>query len=367
MFTFLDDLAQTSRGFHQFARFANYKKQLYRNVEQQRQYWQRYHFSVPSDHLICKLLTTLPISFSRDVKSYYDAACDIAIDLTGTMRITNEAYAGRATERPWLFGKGFTEFPFVVFERVTEDIEALAKRWKDFEIIRFIRHPRTDLGIDLPNGKISSQESGIVIYQIDFPLLALAYRQFILEQAGRPQGSRETTQHFVSKYVLANALKSMVDVSFVNRLVAKFSNLLPDESKWRYAEAMPNHYEWVDNYIDDIIKQLRGNSYTFNELLNGITAISGTSLYELCALPDAYPSRQLIWLTYLAQIPYVEFLCLADAESDRGANNKYLNSIIRDLNYGSTDELWQSKLSAGLLREAESEVALIKSLCNALR
>ena len=366
MFTFLEDLPRVTRGFYSFQRFDSYRRQLSVSLEQQRLYWQRHNFTVPSDHLLVRLLRSLPISYTLDVKSYYQTACDIAYDVTRPLGITSVDSAGRASSKSWLFGDRFAEFPVCMFEDQSERAQGLSVVWKDLEALKFLRHPRTDLGLQLPDGTAPGDESGLVIYQIDLPILALQYRQFLLEQAAKPKGTRETVMQFVSKYVLANSIRSLVDIAFFNRLSALLSQEQVGVSQWRYASAIPNSYKWVDEYLGEIVSHLRGNSYTFSDLLYGIHSVSGESLYSLCSYPETVRVRQLSWLTYLAQLPFVNFLTKATLETDRRPNQSEVNSILKDLRYASSDNLWLSKTPTNVQVTVRNEVAETVKNCRSL-
>ena len=367
MFSFLENLPQVSRGFHNFPRFDSYRRQFAVNVERQRLYWRDHNFSVKSQHLLVRLLASIPIRYDQSVKSYYDDMALIARDVSGTLRITNEGYAGQATSEAWLFGGDCVEIPFCIYNRDVTDVDALAADWKNQEPLRFIRHPEANLDLNSPMGNKKLDAPGLVVYSIDFPLLALMYREFILEQAGKAKGSRETIGHFISKYVLANSIRSMADVSFFNRLCAFFNEESVERTEWRYVQALPNHLEWVDGYLLDICKQLRGNSYTFAELLNGIKTVTSDSVYDLCRLPNLYSTRQLKWVTYLAQLPYVAFLCRTAEESDRNPNSQALNSILRDLRYAKNDNLWQAKLPTNIIVPTLKELDQLIDVCKGIR
>lgn len=366
MFTFLEDLPRVSRGFFLFQKYDSYRRQFSASVEQQRLYWQRNHFTVPSDHLLVRILRTLPISYTLDVKTYYSLACDIAYDVTRPFGVTSIDAVGTSTSKSWLFGKDFVEFPICLFEREPKNLEALAARWKDLVSVKFLRHPRTDLSLGLPNGTAPSGEPGLVVYQIDLPILALQYRQFILEQLNKPKGTRETTMQFVSRYVLANAIPSMVDVAFFNRLNALLSQEQTAISEWRYASAIPNNLRWLDEYLGDIVRQLKGNSYSFAELLYGIRTITGDCLYDLCKYPESIRTRQASWLTYLAQMPFVNFLVKAAAESNRRPNLAEINSILRDFKYAGNDQIWQSKVPSNVLLTVSKEIISTVENCGKL-
>ena len=367
MFSFLENLSRVSRGFHQFPRFDSYRRMFASNIERQRKYWQDHNFSVPSQHLIVRLLGSIPIRFTQSVNSYYDDMCLIASDVSGTLRITNEAYAGRATETPWLFGDGCVEVPFCTYGREPVDAAALARDWKRLAPLRFIRHPGTNLDLNSPMGKGVAKEPGLVVYEIDFPLLALQYREFLFEQSRKQSGSRETVAQFISKYVLANSIESMANVSFFNRLAAALNEEDLTRAEWRYVQALPNQLEWVDAYIQDVVKMLRGRSYTFAELLTGLKTATDGCLYDLCELDGLYPTRQLKWATFLAQLPYVAFLCRVAQESDRTPHTGALNEILRDLRYAKNDNLWASKVPSQIQLETTKELDELIAVCTELR
>lgn len=355
MFTFLEDPTRITRGFHQFPKFDSYRRDFLQNINRTVSYFKRNDFAVRSDHVLVRLLQTLPSKYMGDVNLYYQEIHDVAYETCGHLRITNPYYVGDATEKAWLFGGDFTEFPIALHDTKGINVREACLKWQDLAPLRFVRHPRTDLGLLSPMGNVKSDEPGIVVYQIDVPMMALQHYMWRLEQESKPKGERETTAQFVSKYVLSNSIRSMVDVAFFNRLAAKFIEDDVENSQWRYPLALPNNLRMLDLYLEDVCTQLRGNSYRFSELLFGLKTLSGAELYSLCEFPKTVFTRQCNWLTYMAQAPYVNFLLNTDRESTKTQNLSDLNEIRRDIRYAFNDNLFKSKLPNYLLKSVVTE------------
>lgn len=361
MFTFLENLSSVSRGFHQFPKFDVYRRSFAQNIEHAVRYYRDHDFAVRSDHLLVRLLSLLPTRYIEDVNLYVQDAYDYAYDVAARVKVTNPSFVGEATVHPWLFGGNYLEFPLAVHDLSLVDPKKYAVSWREQAPLQFIRHPRTDLGLQVPNGRTGEDGSGVVVYRLDIPLLATMLWYWRKEQSGRPKDTRETITQFIAKYVLSNSIPSLVNVSYFNRL---FQTLIGDDiadSQWRYPFALPNNLRWVDEYQKQVVTQLTGNSYTFTELLRGLTTFNGTPLYDLCALPDAPKTRQYAWLTYMAQAPYVVFLMRCDSESPRSPNLPAINEIRRDLRYAFNDNLFRAKLPNNILREQIDEFMAIRN------
>jgi len=361
MFTFLENLSKVSRGFHQFPKFDVYRRSMATNIEHAVRYYRDHDFAVRSDHLLVKLLSLLPTRYIHDVNLYVQDAYDYAYDIAARVKITNPSFVGESTTKPWLFGGDYLEFPLAIHETTLLDPKGFNVSWRTQAPLRFIRHPRTDLGLQVPNGRTGEQGSGVVIYLIDIPLLATMFWWWRKEQSDKPADYRETVTQFIAKYVLSNSIPSLVNVSFFNRLSLTMIGDDVADSQWRYPFALPNNLRWVDEYLKQVVDQLTGNSYTFTELLRGLTAFNQTPLYDLCTLPDAPKTRQYAWLTYMAQAPYVLFLLRCDRESDKSPNLPAINEIRRDLRYAFNDNLFRAKLPNNLLRSQIDEFMAIRN------
>lgn len=364
MFTFLEELPRVSRGFNHFPKYESYRAGFQRNINTAVKYYREHDFAVRSDHILIRLLMTLPTRYWEDVELYYSEIHDLAYETAGKLKITCPIYAGQATERSWLFGNGFAEFPVALHSAKELNVKEACAKWQQLETVRFIRHPRTGLDLKAPMELNDSDEYGVVVYQINIPALALQYRMWSAEQYEKPRGERETLAHFVAKYPIANSIPSMVNVSFFNRLAAKLNDDDLANSQWRYPMALSNNLKWLDAYLDDVVQDLRSNSYTFNELLYGLRTLNGHCLYDLCKLPTTITTRQCSWLSYMAQSSYVLFLLQQEQLTKRNANTSHLNEIHRDIRYAFNDNLFKARLPSNLVREITTEFKTIMTLCN---
>lgn len=361
MFTYLESLSRNSRGFSHFPKYDVYRRGFRNNISTAVRYYREHDFAVRGDHILIRLLASLPTRYWDDVELYYRDVHDLAYECAGRLKITCPIYAGGASNTSWFFGPGYVEFPLALHSATEIDVKEYASKWQTLESVKFRRHPRTDLGLVAPN-QVGTDEYGIVIYEINIPVLALQYRMWREEQMGKPRGERENIAQFVAKYPVANSIPSMVDIAFMNRFMAKFREDDVANSQWRYPMNLPNNLKWIDAYIEDMINEVRGNSYTFAEMLRGLRCLTKDEIYDLYKLPATVSSRQCSWLTYMAQAPITLWLVEFDKQSPRNSNTAYLNEIRRDIRYAFNDNLFNSKLPAKMVREVMEEFKLIRSL-----
>lgn len=362
MFTIFEGKGSvTSRGFQNFVRFDTYRRYFYVNVLRMMDYYRKNPFAVRGDHIFVRLLQSISIPYTTPVEKYYEAVQDIAYELGGHMKITNPFFDGTHTDKPFILGGKNIEYPFLMHGRGAVDFVAFERDWKKIKAVRFVRHAKTDLSLEIPNGDTSCHEEGMVVYQIDLPALALQHRMFKLEQFNKPSGSRLGTHHFVHMYVLSGMIESMIDVAFFNRMHAKLKTEFTGSSEWRYVIGLPDQYRFIDQYIEDVVEQVDGNRYSYQELLNYIKVITpGKALIDVVKMPDVVTTRQINWLLYCAQLPMVNFLMELDYRHDATINNTDNNALKRDLRFARNDNLFRRNLPSKLYEKIAEELDRVK-------
>lgn len=358
MFTIFEGKGSvTSRGFQNFVRFDTYRRYFYVNVLRMMDYYRKNPFAVRGDHIFVRLLQSISIPYTTPVEKYYEGVKEIAYELGGHMKITNPLFDGTHTSKPYILGGKNIEYPFLMHGHQSPDYAAFERDWKKIKAVRFVRHPRTDLSLEIPNGDTSCHEEGMVVYHIDLPMLALQHRMFKLEQFKKPSGSRLGTHHFVHMYVLSGMIESMIDVAFFNRMHAKLKSEFAGTSEWRYVIGLPDQYRFLDQYIEDVVAQIDGNRYSYQELLHYVKVITpGKALIDIARMPDAVSTRQIIWLLYCAQLPLVNFLMETDYRHDAAINNTDNNSLRRDLRFARNDNLFRRNLPPALYQDIAAEI-----------
>lgn len=358
MFTIFEERGRVvSRGFQNFVTFDTYRRFFYVNVVRMIDYYRKNPFAVRGDHLFVRLLQSIPIPYTTPVENYYEGVREMAYELGGHMNITNPFFHGKHSDKPYLLGGKNIEYPFLLHSEIPKDLQSLEKNWKSIKAVRFIRHPKTDLTLEPPNGDTSCHEEGLVVYQIDLPLLALQHRCFKLEQFKKPSGSRLGTHHFVHMYVVSGLIESMIDVAFFNRLNAMVGKNTTQRSEWRYVIGLPDQYRFLDKYLEEVVEQVCGNSYTYQELLHGIKLISpGKTLFDVVRMPDTVTTRQINWLLYTAQLPMVNMLMELDQQSNSTINNHSNNAIKKDLRFAKSDNLFRRNLTPKLFEQISEEL-----------
>lgn len=355
MFKLFENLGTVSRGFPNFVRFGQYRQTLAGNVDRMAAYCRNNAFIADGDHILIRLLQSIPISYDLPVQKYYDLVKAYDYELCASVKITSPIIHGVESEKPFMLGGKNTEYPFSLHGEYSNKVQQLERDWKNIKAVTFMRHARDDLSISIPDGKVSGKE-GLVVYRIDLPLLALQHRCFKLEQQRKPNGQRLSTQNFVYMYALSGAIDSLVAVATFNRLRAVQQAVTADPSKNRYVIALPDANRFVDQYIEEVGAFVAGRKFNYAELINNVKLHNG-SIRDTFNLPDnTISTRQSNWLLYMAQLPVVDWLVSLDQLHEGDLNRAYNNWTRRDLSLALNDNIFRRGMSLYAQETVSKEV-----------
>lgn len=364
MFKIFNKLQTTVRGTVQFPRYNVYREGQRRNVDRVCRYYSDHTFAVPNSHLLVRLIDAIPIPLGLPVEKYVAYVDDLAYELASSLRITNPYQVGRATATPWFYGGACTEYPLALNAPMGLEARRIAPQFlrnPAWAPVRVLRHPRNDYAV-LPLDGRDTGAQGIVVYQIDIPLLALGWREFALEQAKRPAGEREGSTHFVARYVLPRMLYSHVDVSFFNRVYSEL--VQPGNVGGNLAQgvvAVTDQVRRLDELIAEVNQHLDGRKMSFAEISATIPAICETNILDILRFPDVPLTRQVRWLLFLAQFPMANLLQEYNRRQGGNYNRSEYNQMLRDVAMSINDGGLQQGLTKDSLRITIADIKTLRA------
>ena len=108
MFTTLQKLHTASTGGYTYPGFEVARLGTRENVRRFTEFFQNSHFAVTSNHLLVKLIESVPIEHGNDVRKYFDSVTDVAYEIASAVGVCSPAFRGGVTYKPWLYGTGNT-------------------------------------------------------------------------------------------------------------------------------------------------------------------------------------------------------------------------------------------------------------------
>lgn len=318
------------------------KDGLKSNLDQVIGYYRKYPTAVNSSHFLAKLITTLGTHRDDDYLRFLTTIKGRSLAVAMSHQMTSSLSKGITFDGVF-YGKGSTEI--IIGTNEDFDIFDAKENWRNLEPVKILRHPKSDLGLLPINGVAHNTEEGISVISINLTMLVVQYREFrlledrIAEEYGESPRSME---QFIHAYPLTNALRSHLDQCLFNRMY----NLLINKPMGYVNKSHPFYLTDYSSKIDSIYLDLLEKVKTqgrFETILRQVPLVTSQSLKELSDLPEAAPTRQIVWGLVCSRLQVLDFLVKTGSLA-RSQNARDLNSIKRSFNLFQTDKALKASL-----------------------
>lgn len=358
MYTLFNDRLGSSKGSLVLPDYDYVRRGLVRDVDTVINYYRTNSTSIRSDHLLVQILTNLNVSLSEDVKIYRDRADALGEDISMAMGLTTPWFRGRGVQpTSWFYGTGSKE---IVLTYVSDyPTEQAVQRWEDLEPVKFLSHPKTDLGLDVPRGEQNSHETGFSVILVDIGLLAIQYRQWRLREIQLNFDAQRTKSQFVSTYPLPNMLRSQVDLAVFNRMSHTLQGKAVSASKLGVSFYLQDWSNRMDQNLREVCNLMTRRPMGFDHTLAHIPMVSSPTLRDVVKIPKMALTRQVTWALTVARLPVIRFLVeLAERTGYKG-NGTQRNEILTTLKQQEGDGALRDSMDPLSHREIK---AVIKDL-----
>lgn len=313
-------------------------------------------FTVRSNHLLCRLLTTASVPFYYDLDRYTQAAYARSPYIAKYFNFTSDINYGKFFDGVF-YGEGCSEL-ILSYEEYFNPYEAI-QNWKNLSPVTVIEHPVSDLALNLPDGKDNSTAKGLVVVSINVPMLLVQYRGFVTQQLGRVQSGNPSLldiAHFVHMYVLPGMMKSHIEIVILNRMKNLYYGAPMSDALDKHAFAVVNYSDKIDRVLEDIIDHVSDRQILYNSLLKNIPCIWHRDMQEFLLMPDIAPTRQAWWALILSRLSTVKFLFDIGGEEARRVNSSLLNRMRIDAKRLDRESILASQLPEDLFYEFQTMI-----------
>ena len=318
------------------------KPVLERNIETVIKYYRKSPFAVKSQHLLVRLLHAITTPKSQELLRYYNNVDASVLNIAQTLGFTSAISRGKIWNGVF-YGPGNPEI--LIADNEPFDPIKADSDWENLEPIRVIRHPRSDLNMNIPNGNKTSSETGIVVIVINVSMLAIQYRAFRREE-NRQSYLTETNERsmvqFLHMYPLTNMVRSHMDYVMFNRINNLARGYPIGEATVKHPFYLIDYSQELNNFHTNTIHSLNDTAKGFYDTLRSIPAISKENLVPVMELPDITGTRQVIWALILARLPALNFLFWSAKNGPNTKNGMEVNAIKRRLLQLRTENLLHS-------------------------
>lgn len=355
----LDDTVQ-----HSVMKYAGWqwvRDGLKRNIGQAISFYRRNPMAVRSDHFLVRLLQSISVPQTQNLERYFDNVDALALNLSMALKMTSSIFQGKLHAGVF-YGAGSQEV--LLAHTASFDFQEAHRSWQSLAPVKVLRTPRSDFGLNLPDGEATGTESGLAVIAINIPMLAIQYRAFRLDQNDNvKEDSPRSAMQFVHMYVLPNMLWSQTDQVVFNRLDRLSRNVPLGRSTKHHSFAMPNSFgEKMTDMLVSVLHDTRRMNRNFNTMLAMIPSIHAESMHAAMRLPSMAQTRQVVWALTVARLPMLAFLFRESLEGPAARNRSELNQIERSIRAFRTSNILQQYLPAGVREQVQAEIDEIMQL-----
>jgi hypothetical protein len=322
-------------------------------------YYRTYSGRVDASHFLIKLIYGVGVPRALPLDRFYAMASAKALGVAMANRMTSPISKGQLFDGVF-YGKGVREV--LIGHDDDFDFQDAARNWQALQPIKVLSHPKSDLGLNIPDGTGDGLEEGVAVISINIPMLALQYRQWAAQEWQKAVDEGDSPKgitHFIYSYPLTNMLYSHLDVTIFNRLYNLLNNIPLASINKRHSFFLTDY----DNKLNVVQKKqldiLRAGQRSFEGMLRTIPMVSVDNLSQLAALPDVAPTRQVIWALALARLEMLSFLFKVTEQSPRTRSSAEVNRIVRNFQLYRTDKALQSSLPYNLYFDARRDINAI--------
>ncbi len=312
------------------------KSGLERNLQVTMDYYKTKGFAVRTNHLLVKLVNSIGVDYELNIERFYSIVNAKTNRIGMHFKFTSPIYTGQYFNGVF-YGAGTKEIIIADDEYVNPYL--VQEKWKDYASVTVLDHPRSDLDMILPTGRVTGIETGLAVIKINIAALAIQYKMYLREQYEKVgnAGSEGTAAMFVHKYVLPNMLPSHLDVALFNRIDNMALGKPMGIATVRHPFFLIDFTDRVDKVYWQLEKYFNKTELNFHSIMKSIPLVTAPNLDTLMLLPEIAPTRQYAWAEFMTRLKCIEFLIKINPSHGRVSSMHDLNHILRKIKLFSSD------------------------------
>ncbi|MBB5409341.1 hypothetical protein HDG34_003282 [Paraburkholderia sp. HC6.4b] len=335
---------------------------LRRNLGQVIRYYRHAPGAVKSSHPLVKLVQSVDVPLSLALERYHANVDAMALNLSMAMKMTSSIFRGKVWNGEF-YGAGHDEILVVHTEYF--DLALAHRDWRNATPLRVLRHARSDLEMNLPDGHFTGSETGMAVIAINLPMLMVQYRAFREEEkrsAGRVDEKSVTM--FVHRFVLPNMLFSQLDQTLLNRIRRLQARVPAGWSTRKHPFALADYSVRLDHCYEEILVGLTRQRKNFIGVLQSVPVAAHHTLEEAMHLPDMAPTRQVMWALAIARLPMLDFVLGASGDTPGTLNQSEINLLNRTFLGWQQERLFEGVMNALTYQAVLDEFDAIRHKAN---
>lgn len=303
----------------------SYRRDLNKMVN----YYRSSNYSVESNHLLCRIITTCSTSIDLEIEHYMKTINVRSAYVAKHYFLTSPLQYGRI--HYGVFGNKKTPHVLVDVSNYFNIFSDYQKDdlWKRLCPVKCIGHEDSSMNIHLNDGGDHTSSTGMMYFTIDIPLLMFMYRQYLTSALSEREGADTNTNigHFVKAYVLPNVAYSYTDLMIVNRLSNLLSGRPMDIGTSKLPIAIIDYRDKLDKALLLLIERIKNKRMNYAAYLRSIPTLSAGDGQLALQLPDLPPVRQCNWMMLSSRLKACRLLIDLGGEEGRKANLSLLTAL----------------------------------------
>lgn len=360
MYTFFNKKTNIIQGVKTPTEWYYVKDGLRKNLAVVVKYYRNTSMAVPANHFLVKLLQSVAVSQSLPLDRYYANVDAVAMNLSMALKMTSSIYGGKIFDGTF-YGPGSDEVIIAIDDPF--DPRAVDRDWKNASPVKVLMSPKSDLALNIPDGKANTSEKGLSVFTVNIPMLAVMYRAFRNSEVTFVQGAEESQRslmQFVHMYVLPNMLFSHLDIALFNRIHNLQRNIPMGVSRKNHPFYLTDWTLRVDRIQKDILDFLNKGQYNFSTMLRYIPAAVEDNMETAMLVPSMAPTRQVMWALTAARLPVLDFVFYQNAKGNAYPNRAEINKVLRDVLWYARDQMLQQYLPIDIFYDVQEQIEEIR-------
>ncbi len=306
-----------------YPRDTNYIKDIYsHNLNKIIEYYHDKNFAIKNTFILSRILENISINLSTPPDKYYDYLREYMPYLGRHYRFTSEIEKGIVHYNTFFASN--TPTIIINLDDYHNPYKVISE-WEYYNCIEMIKHPVNDINMLLPTGKNYGSRGGLAVVGVNLPVLAMKYREFLRKQLYNEASGQAVLNknHFIYKYVLGPAMKSMIDHTFVNMLMDRFYHNEQIVPHFKHPFAIFKPMTQINRFLDDTLNIITNKNLNFIDILANIQVPVKLNALDLMVLPDVAPTSQIKWAMFLSRLDIMLFLI--DVSKNKTASTTFIN------------------------------------------
>lgn len=307
-------------------------------------YYRKNPTAVKSQHFLVRLIESFAVPRSLELDRYYDNVADRALNISMALKMTSSIFKGSLFNGVFYGGDNKE---ILVAHTDWFDFWECNRNWENVCPVRVLSHSFTDLGLNIPDGRVTSIESGLNVIAINIPMLMIQYRAFRRnewEERGQYGENERSVMQFVRMYVLPNMLFSHLDVALFNRIAQTAKGAPLGLSTAKHSFHLIDYADKIDTVNSKILKDLSNNLRDFVTIMRTVPMVTKDNMEQLMYLPKMASTRQVDWALAICRLSALSFLFRVSKGGPGTRNRSEVNQVLKYMLAYKTENLFEEML-----------------------